>query len=298
MADTDTEVFRSNLRADCHDRAFMLAAVGISSAITIIGPYYVLMVAAADHERAQSELRSYAAESRPPIVPAVAPPRTYPNAWVGCLCYVALLIGIDLAIANGWWRLDAFDLGELDAAQIQGGQWWRAVTALTLHLDGSHLAANLAAGVWFGYLAAREIGSGMAWLLVVIGAALANLFEGWFGPSTHLSVGASTAVFTALGLMVAHSWRRRYHLPQRWALRWAPLIAGAVLLGWFGSGGEGGDVEVDVVAHALGFVFGCLLGGAAALPLVSALLERVPQWLAGAVAVLAVGAAWSCALLR
>jgi len=285
----------------------MLAAVGISSAITIGGSCYILTVDAADYERAQSELRSYAAESRP-LPPLPPPPPLHPHAWLGCLCYVALLVGIDLAIANGWWRLDAFDLGELDAAQLQHGQWWRALTALTLHLDGAHLAANLAAGVWFGFLAARELGVGIAWLLVVIGAGMANLFEGLLGPSSHHSVGASTAVFTALGLMVAHSWRRRYHVPQRWALRWAPLIAGAVLLGWFGSGGggegaggeggQGADIQVDVVAHALGFAFGCLLGAAAALEAIAVPLGRIPQWLAGAAAVGIIGAAWWCALLR
>ncbi len=280
----------------------MLAAVGISSAITIAGFHYILTVAAADYERAQIELRSYALESRPPP-PAPPPPQLHPNAWLGCLGYVALLLAVDLAIANGWWRLDAFELGELDAAQLQQGQWWRALTALTLHLDGPHLAANLAAGVWFGFLAARELGVGMAWLLVVIGAGLANLSEGLLGPSSHHSVGASTAVFTALGLMVAHSWRRRYHIPQRWALRWAPLIAGAVLLGWFGSGGggeggQGADVQVDVVAHALGFAFGCVLGAAAALEAIAALLARVPQWLAGLGAVGAIGIAWCLALLR
>jgi membrane associated rhomboid family serine protease len=156
------------------------------------------------------------------------------------------------------------------------------------------LAANLAAGVWFGFLAARQIGAGSAWLLIVTGAALANLFEAHFGPATHRAVGASTAVFTALGLLAAHSWRTRFHLPQRWALRWAPLVAGAVLLGWFGSAGEG----TDIVAHALGFVFGCLLGSCAALPAVQWALNRVPQWLAGAAALASLGTAWACALLR
>ena len=114
------------------------------------------------------------------------------------------------------------------------------------------------------------------------------------GPSTHLSVGASTAVFTALGLLASYSWRLRLHVPQGWAMRWAPLVAGAVLLGWFGSEGEG----TDVVAHALGFLLGCLLGAVAALPSVSRTLERVPQWLTGTLAVLSLAIAWVCALTR
>jgi rhomboid protease GluP len=293
MPDADTEVFRSAVQADCHDRAFMLWAVGVASAIYFDGTQYLLTVASADSALAQAHLRSYARESRPaPLLPG--PPRVYPNAWTGCLLYVAVLVGVGLAISNGWWRLDAFELGALDAARVQSGQWWRAWTALTLHLDSAHLAANLAAGIWFGYLAARQIGAGTAWILIVIGAGLANLFEGQFGPSTHRAVGASTAVFTALGLLAAHSWRTRFHIPQRWALRWSPLVAGAVLLGWFGSAGEG----TDIVAHALGFVFGCVLGTWVALPAVQRAFDRVPQWLTGAAALAAIGIAWACALLR
>jgi membrane associated rhomboid family serine protease len=288
-----TPVFQSALRADCDERALVMSAVDIASAIDFDGLHYLLLVDAADRERALTHLRSYDIESRraPPLP---APPRLYPNAWIGCLLYLVLLVGVGLAVSNGWWRLDAFEVGELDAGRVQHGQWWRAWTALTLHLDIAHLAANSAAGIWFGYLAARQIGSGNAWFLIVSGAALANLFEGQFGPATHRAVGASTAVFTALGLLAAHSWRSRYRYPQPWAQRWGPLVAGAVLLGWFGSAGEG----TDIVAHALGFTIGCLLGVWAAWAPVERALRRVPQRLTGAAAVASLAIAWTCALLR
>jgi membrane associated rhomboid family serine protease len=294
MADPATEIFRSRYRSDCHERAFMLSAVGISSAIEFDADGYRLMVAQQDDVAAREHLLAYDAERRVVRPAAHAPEPALPHAWVGCVLYVAVLAGVALAMANGWWRLDAFEAGEMNAGQLQSGQWWRAWTALTLHVDAAHLLANLAAGVWFGYLAAAALGAGSAWLLTVNGAALANLTEGLLGPASHRSVGASTAVFTALGLLVAHSWRRRLHLPQGWALRWAPLVAGALLLGWFGSEGEG----TDVVAHVLGFGVGCLLGAAAALPRVAAVLARVPQWLTGLLALLSLAIAWGCALAR
>jgi membrane associated rhomboid family serine protease len=294
MTEPVTEVFRSPYRADCHERAFMLSAVGISSAIEFDREGYRLSVDAESAAAALEHLHAYESERRMLRPRRSAPRPALPHAWVGCALYVIVLIAVALAVANGWWRLDAFDVGELDAAQVQRGQWWRAWTALTLHLDGPHLLANLGAGVWFGYLAAAEIGSGTAWLLAVTGAALANITEGLLGPAEHRSVGASTAVFTALGLLVAHSWGLRLHLTQSWALRWAPLVAGAVLLGWFGSAGEG----TDVVAHVLGFLMGCLLGAAAALPLVAKALARVPQWFAGVLTLLSLAIAWGCALTR
>jgi rhomboid protease GluP len=292
MSSAVTEVFRSLHRSACEERAFVLAAVGIGSSIVIHGGQFLLEVDVADAVVALNELRHYDAESRAAPPPPPPPPRLHKNAWVGCVVYVAILLGVAHMIAEGLWRLDAFDAGDLDAAQVQSGQWWRAWTALTLHLDAAHLAANLGAGIWFGYLAARELGSGRAWLLIVSGAALANLLEGEFGPVTHNAVGASTAVFTALGMLAAHSWRTRFHLPQRWALRWGPLVAGVVLLGWLGSAGEG----TDLVAHALGFVIGALIGATAAWSPVERALERIPEWLAGLAAIASVAIAWACAL--
>jgi rhomboid protease GluP len=299
MSAAAIEVFRSTRRADCDERAFVLAAIGIAGTIHFDGLQYLLEVEAAEAARALTQLAQYELERRPP--PAPPPPLPgYPYAWVGCIIYVATLIGVGLTVSNGLWRLDAFDIGELDAARVQGGQWWRAWTALTLHLDGAHLAANLAAGVWFCYLAAAQIGSGSAWFLIVTGAACANLFEGLLGPPTHLSVGASTAVFTALGLLAAHSWQLRSSYTQRWAARWAPLVAGVVLLGWFGSGGGGEDstavTQIDIVAHAAGFIVGCILGAVAAQPSARRLLDRVPQWLSGLAALGSIAIAWACAL--
>jgi rhomboid protease GluP len=277
----------------------MLMAVGIPAQIGFDGQQLVVEVAQADAARALTHLYQYEVErlAKPPPPPPPIP--VLPNAWIGCTVYALLLITIGLLVSNGYWRLDAFDTGEIDAVRVQSGQWWRAWTALTLHLDGAHLIANLAAGIWFGYLAARQIGSGITWLLIVTGAAVANLLEALLGPDSHRSVGASTAVFTALGLLAAHSWRLRATTIQRWALRWAPLVGGVVLLGWFGTGG-GEDseavVSTDIVAHAGGFLIGVLLGAIVAQPRTQRVFNRIPQWLSGLAALASIVIAWGCAL--
>jgi rhomboid protease GluP len=297
------EIFRSARVPECNERAFMLYAVGIASAIARDSSGCVLLVEAGDTAAALEHIRQYEIErlNKPP--PPPPPPRLHPYGWTGSLLYALLLAGVAFAISNGLWRLDAFDVGELDAGLVQKGQWWRVWTALTLHLDGPHLAANTLAGIWFGYLASRLMGAGNAWLLVVLGAGLANWIEAFFGPATHRSVGASTAVFTALGLLSAYSWRTRLAYPQRWALRWGPLVAGVVLLSWTGTGaqsleepGGGAGQTVDVVAHALGFAVGLLAGAGAALESVSRVLNRVPQWLAGLLALVPLAVGWIRAL--
>lgn len=269
----------------------MLAAVGIHSAIRFDGFEYLLCADVADAAWAVAHLRQYATENRP-APPLPAAPRLHDYAWVGVVLYALVLLGVALAISNGLWRPDAFELGALDAGRVQGGQWWRAWTALTLHLGVDHLVANLGGGIWFGYLAARQLGSGTSWLLIVTGAALANGLEAVLGPATHRSVGASTAVFTALGLMAAHSWRTRLHLRQSRAKRWAPLVGGTVLLGWLGTAGEG----TDIVAHAMGFMVGCLFGAIAGFGTTARILDRIPQWLAGMGALASLAVAWAYAL--
>ncbi|MBV8974547.1 MAG: rhomboid family intramembrane serine protease [Sinobacteraceae bacterium] len=288
-----TTVFRSANRRECNDRLLVLTAVGVEAVITVEPGEYCLQVAPEDAGYAARHLLQYEAENRP-APPSPPPAPLYGYAWVGCVAYTVVLVGVAWVLSNGLVRLDAFDLGELHAARVQAGEWWRAWTALTLHLDAPHLVANLAAGTWFGYLAARQMGGGTAWLLTVTAAALANLLEGLLGPPEHRAVGASTAVFAALGAMSAYSWRERFALPQRWARRWGPLIAGIILLGWTGSAGEGTDV--DVVAHLGGFAVGALLGATAALPLCRQVLLRLPQWLLGAIALASIAIAWLCAL--
>lgn len=289
--DEPITVFRSPRRRECEERLLVLTAVGVEGSVTQGIGEFLVQVSAADAPEATRHLLQYDAENRAAAPPA-PPARLYRFAWIGCLGYVLVLLGVAWALSNGAVRLDAFELGELDAARVQAGEWWRAWTALTLHLDGPHLAANLAAGVWFGYLAGRQLGSGTAWLLTVSGGALANLLEGLLAPPEHRAVGASTAVFSALGAMSAYSWRERFGLPQRWARRWGPLIAGVILLGWTGSAGEG----TDVMGHLTGFVVGALLGASASLPRVRRQLERVPQPISGGLALAAVIVAWWWAL--
>jgi len=291
VSDAGVEVYRSFWRRDCEDRAFMLGAVDIASAVVPAGDGFALEVAEVDADRARAQLIQYAAENLPPPPPAPPPP-LHRHAWVGCATYALSLLGVAYVISNGLVRLDAFQAGQLDAARVQSGQWWRAWTALTLHVSGPHLAANLGAGIWFGYLAGRQLGVGVAWLLIVAGGGVANLLEGLLGPPWHQSVGASTAVFTALGLMSAYTWRERLRLPQSWVQRWGPLVAGVCLLGWLGTAGE----HTDIMAHLLGFGIGVLLGAAAALPAVRRRLHDLLQWPAGLAALVVMAAAWALAL--
>ncbi len=142
---------------------------------------------------------------------------------------------------------------------IERHEWWRPFTALFLHADPPHLIGNLLSGMFFGTLVARSIGPWRGWALILGCGTLGNLLTSaltW--PEAFTSIGASTAVFAALGILsgigVATLMRARFRLP--WVKVTAPLVAGIILLGWLGGGTPGGDT--DVMGHVFGF--GCGLG--------------------------------------
>jgi len=291
-------LYRSPRRAECAERSFVLQAVGIESELSRVEGEYVLWVDAGSAEAARAHLVQYEQEQRRwrwrRQTVAVVPRPPAPHALLGSALYVAVLLFVAYAAGSGLWRLDAFDRGDLDAGLVQHAQWWRAWTALTLHLDPAHIAANIAAGVWFGALAGRLLGPGHAWALIVLGAGAANLIEALLATPDHRSAGASTAVFTALGLLSAYAWVERRTLALHWAARLGPLVAGVMLLGWLGTEGE----HTDVMAHLIGFGVGAVLGALAALGNAQRLLRTIPQWVTGAAALGMIALAWFCALVR
>lgn len=242
----------------CWESAFVLRAVGIDSEVLPSDRGYSLRVEATDAERARLQLHLYQLENpgAPSPGPKTAGPRSIPEPRVALAAatYALTLVVVDLLVGTGAWSLDWWRAGYADAALIREGQWWRCATALTLHADFAHLAGNTLFGILFGVAASRETGTGRAWLIILLGGMVGNALNALLRDGPHVSVGASTAVFAALGLLAGHAPRGAG--PHGIMRRWAPLVAAAVLLSMLGTGGE----RTDVAAHLLGFLAG-LAGG-------------------------------------
>lgn len=220
-----------------------------------------LVVPAPSYDRAVEELWLFEEENRgwPPPVP---PARVVNGNVLAALSVLFLLATfhnitrLDV-ILPGHPPLDWFALGSADAGKMVDGQWWRAVTALTLHADLQHLASNLAIGGVLVILLCREVGSGLAWSLVLGSGILGNLVNAFLHSSGHISIGSSTAVFGAVGILASSSVvRHRRHLQRRWPL---PVAAGLALLAVMGTAGE----HTDLGAHLFGFLCGMVLGAVA-----------------------------------
>jgi membrane associated rhomboid family serine protease len=249
------EVFRSHRQPACEQRAFVLHAVGIASEVLPYEGSFLLFVDSESAVAARDHIERYNSENAD-----IASPRPLPtphdHAWIAPALYTAVLIGASYCAGKRLFGFNWYEAGELRSGVQHSGEWWRSVTALTLHVDVAHLLGNVGFGSFFGFLAARLLGAGAAWASIVLAAVLGNLLDSALMPNTHSSIGASTAVFATLGLVAAYSWRLQLSKRMQWAHRWAPLISGVMLLALLGSG----DEHTDVLAHLTGFFCGILLG--------------------------------------
>jgi membrane associated rhomboid family serine protease len=89
---------------------------------------------------------------------------------------------------------------------------------------------------------------------VVAAGAGGNILNALIRPPLHTSIGASTAVFAAIGLLAALQQRRGRRSDG--LHNWAPLAGGVMLLTFLGLSGE----QTDVLAHVFGFLAGLGLG--------------------------------------
>jgi rhomboid protease GluP len=273
----------------CHEYSLVLEARGIEHETAEDQDSWVLSVPVGMRHRAYEELSRYSVERGVKrSLPEIVQPRA--GAAIGLFVYVLILLMTAYCAGNAMFGADWLSLGSLDAGAR--GQWWRAVTALTLHLDQEHLLGNVLFGAVAGIAASRLLGPGVAWASILGAAALANYAEILVTPISHRAVGASTAVFAALGLLSGMAWRQRLTLRERLWYRWAPLIAGICLLTLLGAG----SAHVDVLGHALGFLFGLGVGWVYVRTGVPNNRDPRLQLITGLGAVLLVCAAWVLAL--
>ncbi len=275
----------------CAEFALVLTSLGIGHERRPGPAGDSLWVDPRDHVRAVEQLRQYLRENRRRPEPALVWPE-HPHAWYGVMAYALVLMVITLAVATGAGGYNWESRGILDAGFLQRGEVWRALTALTLHADLGHLMSNLGFGALFGYPAARLFGPGLAWLLILVGGGIAYSIDALLHPPSHRLLGASTAVFTALGLIAAYGWRRHLRRWSPWARRSAPLIAGIALLAFTGTGGE----NTDILAHLMGFIVGAFIGVACARVRLPEPGNARAQWISGALALAIIASAWITAL--
>ena len=292
------EVGRYERLSQAKERALVVSAMELPHWIVREGRAFTLRVEPAVHIEVGRELEKFESEQAQHTIPVDEKP--LPKIETLSLFVAAWFLGTCWFVQNtmspGWQ-----ENGEaVSRAIVRDGEWWRALTALVLHGDISHLVANIASGLLFSAFVLPRFGTGITWLLIVLSGFLGNLANAWFYRGTpHNSIGSSTAVFGALGLLVASDFMARFSSPQtrsRWQLV-LPVGAGLALLAYLGVGEEEHS-HTDYMAHLWGFAAGLLLGAGAAILHVCDRIPTTIQRLSALLAPMLILAAWWVALTR
>jgi rhomboid protease GluP len=240
------------------DWDLVLEAAGIGHRVDQRDGHFALLVDAADVDAATQALAGFDEEGAPEQPPP-APDRGWSPLGVICALgfFAMLLVTGPREGASGW-----FTAGSASAELIMRGAWWRAVTALTLHADVWHVVGNAVASLVFISAIGRWLGGGLGGLLILVSATVGNLLTAVRHQTDHVSVGASTATFAALGLIAGLQVARRLRLRTRPGYVWLPIGAA---LGLFAMLGVGSDLyntgsRPDYWAHLLGLGAGLLCG--------------------------------------
>jgi membrane associated rhomboid family serine protease len=241
------------------DWSLVLASAGIGHRVVEGGGAFSLVVAAHDASAASAALAAYDAESAPRATPPVPDLGPSPLGIMAGVALLAMLIVTgpgDARVPTSW-----FAVGAADAAKILHGQWWRAVTAMTLHEDIGHLVGNLLASLIFVSAVGRWLGAGLGALCIVGCGTVANLLTAlWHRHDAHfVSLGASTATFASLGIVTGLQLWRRWRHDERRRYFWLPLGAGLALFAMTGTG-----ANADFGAHLFGLGVGSAAGTAIA----------------------------------
>lgn len=242
--------------ADLADLSLVLSAVGIDQQIDRQNG--VILTQQKDADQAMKELRAFRAENRYwPPPPSAVRPAVYTDNPPTLLMFGGLMIFHWLTgpwmAANPWFKAGAVD----SPAILEQGEWWRLITALTLHADQMHLVGNAVIGGVIVHLLCKSTGYGMGWLTLLLAAMTGNFLNIILRDTPHYSVGFSTAVFAAVGILCGRQLNNKASTIVRQVV--LPLGAGVGLLAMLGSEGERTDFGAHLFGLACGLIYGLFL---------------------------------------
>lgn len=245
-------IFTTSESQQLHLYSLVLSAAGISHNIANgdRGGWQI-RVALHDRTRALNEIHTYEEENRNwPLQPAKT------DAFLPFFRAQSFLIALSLllfhSVTGPWTPHSSWFLeGSANSSEILGnGEYFRLITALTLHADLVHLLGNCFLGGFLMHFYFLLLGNGIGLFTLTVTAVLANFINVIAHGPGYISVGFSTAVFSVIGILSALNYRHyKFTKPGRLLL---PLMAGAAMLAMLGSGGE----RTDLGAHFFGLLAG------------------------------------------
>ncbi|MFH0781365.1 MAG: rhomboid family intramembrane serine protease [Pseudomonadota bacterium] len=253
--------------------SLVLSSANITHRIRIVSLSHLeIYVTSTQREKAWREIKAYTDENKdwppqpqeypisPPTFQAMSP------FIIGCLVLIHGLTG-DWLPESLWFVRGA---GNSEAI-LHNSEYFRLVTALTLHADSVHLLSNCIFGFFLLHFFLQYTGNGIGLFAIVFTSVIANYLNVLAHGPGHMFVGFSTAIFSVIGMLCTMSFA--FKTPRIVLHIFMPLMAGLALLAFLGSEGE----RTDLGSHLFGLFVGLICGNFVRLPFFSSL--RASFWL-------------------
>lgn len=247
-------VFEGLSREEVETFGLVLLSYGIVHQSVKQGSSWELRVEQTQAAEAETLIRDYQIEN-PEVCPAPEIlyydyKKSLAGVW-GALLLAAVHLAVHTGVDGQLLKI-AY---AASAESIVSGEWYRAATALLLHADIVHLVGNMVGMAVFATAVCSITGWGVGWLLILASGISGNLINAYVYGYGHSSIGASTAVFGALGLLSSYQFLKKIQTPSSRFQVLLPLGAGLALLAFLGS-----SSHTDIMAHLFGFLSGVVLG--------------------------------------
>ena len=249
------EILCENLTQDQADTyGLVLDAYGLPYSARRSGGNWEIWVDEAIHDRALELIEKYIEENQHISISDALETETHQRTFTGIWASLILMACSITVNMSGSVDRIVREYGA-SAYDILNGEIYRTVTALMLHASYPHLAGNMAGIAIFGTAVCNITGAGVGWLMILLTGILGNLANAALFRYGHISIGASTAVFGAVGILAAYQLTRKIKISGQRMKAWLPLAGGLALLGLLGS-----SEHSDLTAHLFGFIAGICLG--------------------------------------
>ncbi len=272
--------------------SLVLSSMGVSHHLKRTTDNMLLSVAAEDAHYAASQISAFLHENRNwPPKPTVPDNTFSPLLQPPTLLLIGGLI-LFFTVTGNWSEHSLWFAGGAGDAEaiLENGEWYRLITALTLHADTVHLLGNCLFGGFLFHFFCKLTGNGLGLFSMLLTATVANYINVVLHGSDHLFVGFSTAVFAIIGMLAMIS--RQYRTSKRY-LQIIPFMAGAALLAMIGSSGERTDLGAHFFGLCCGLVSGWILTRPALLQWRNSLLFQSTLFLLSGLTIII---AWKTAL--
>jgi membrane associated rhomboid family serine protease len=232
----------------------VLSSEGISFRFfTNLSGRFEILVWENDLERALQSVEQYYEENEPTEKKELFIEKF--NKTTSGLFVSLVLFYVHSETGSGAYHRDMVNRLGSSAEKILDGEIFRCSTALFIHADYEHLLGNMAGIGIFCTAVVSITGIGTGWFMILCSGIIGNFLNALFYKSHHVSIGASTAVFGAIGILGAFRTTRLIKEKGLQTKAFLPMGAGLSLLALLGS-----SEYTDITAHLFGYMTGSLFG--------------------------------------